>query len=111
MSDREQPQEQELKQLFRALNSPLSNRDFVRDVMRRATRYARIRRFTLATSATIGLAISVGAFVQLANRLQERLVFVGMHWAEYMRSMEAQIVAAVILCAVVLPCVLRRLSR
>jgi hypothetical protein len=111
MNDREQSQEAELKRLFQILNSPLNDRDFVRDVMRRANQHARIRRLTLAAAGTIGIAISVGPFIQLVNGLVERLALAEMHWAESMRLIEVPVLAAVILSSVALPSVLRWMSR
>lgn len=111
MSKPKHLEDQELEELFQTLNSPLTSRDFVDGVMRRLKRHTRVRRFALATATTIGVAISAEPFVQLANELGARLVFVGTHWPVFMRPIDAQIVVAMILCAASLPSALRWLSK
>lgn len=111
MNDREQSDENDLERLFQTLNSPLSDRRFVRDVMRRTNRYARVRRLTLGFSASIGVAISAVPFIQLIRGLAERLAFAGIQWTESMHWIEIQILVAAILCSAALPSVLRWMSR
>jgi len=111
MNDREQSQEEDLERIFQVLNAPLSDRGFVRDVMRRSKRYGRIRRLLLGFSASIVLAISAGPFIQLSNRLAERLVMVHVLSSENTSLIAIEIVAVSILCAIALPSVLRWLSR
>lgn len=111
MSDPKRLGDQELEPLFQALNSPLTDSDFVDEVMRRVRRHTRVRRFTLASATTIGVAISAEPFVHLGSWLGARLVFAGMHWPEFMRPIEVQILAVMILCAVSLPSALRWLSK
>ena len=111
MNDPENLNHQELERIFQTLNSPLDRSLFVSDVMRRVTRYTRVRRITLATATIAGFTISAAPFFTLANRIGKKLGLAMMHWAESMHPTDAHILAAAILLAVAVPSVLRWLSR
>jgi hypothetical protein len=111
MTEPEHLDEQELERIFQTLNSPLNSSDFAKDVMRRVTRYRRLRRLTLATASIIGLAVSAIPFFRLVNWSREGLVLAVLNREDFAQPLNAEILAATILLAVALPSVLRWLSR
>ena len=111
MNDLDQLDEKELERRFRGLNAPLSDEEFVRDVMNRARRSARLRRLTLVLSVVLGLAISAGPVVQIINQFAEWLSLVEMRGASSLHAMEISIVAVAALSIIVLPSALKWMSR
>jgi hypothetical protein len=72
-SNRRGREDERLESLFRALNVPCPEEDFVAGVMRRVRRGVRVRRLVLGTAAAVGLTVSAVPISRGATALLQEL--------------------------------------